>query len=246
MRAGRACHSTEPAGTTPADPVSRSPSPPGRNLSPPERRLLLLRYQVARLSRGDPLPWRVLGESIHTHVQAGTRLQEIATVLDLGVAQVRRIRQQRSGYDPTADRGTPRQLGEWGTLAAAAAAAAASTAQLDRWRAAAAAAGVTVLQGERRLWHSTATATWWAGLAAVDAPLGRRTPRDDRAEQARRLRATGTPVSAIAAQLGASVMTIRRDLRVSTSCRRPQPWASAAAAAPARLLVDRGTCSRIL
>jgi hypothetical protein len=147
---GRASHPTDPVAEAPTDLVKRSPSPPsppsppGRNLSPPERRLLLLRYQVARLSRGKPLPWRVLGDSIHTHVRAGTRLEELAAVLDLGVAQVRRIRQQYSGYDPTADRGTPRQLGEWGTLAAAAAAAAAagaSTAELDRWRANAEAAG---------------------------------------------------------------------------------------------------------
>jgi hypothetical protein len=213
--AGRATDPTEPAGKTPSDPVSRlpiPPSPPGRNLSPPERRLLLLRYQVARLSRGKPLPWRVLGDSIHTHVRAGTRLEELAAVLDLGVAQVRRIRQQHSGYDPPADRGTPRQLGEWGPIGAAAAAAGTSSAHLDRWRANAEAAGVTVLRGERRLWHRTATATWWAGLAAV-APLGRRTHRADRAEQARRLRTAGMPVAAIADQLRASVMTIRRDLR---------------------------------
>jgi hypothetical protein len=187
------------------------PSPPGRTLSPPERRLLL-RYRVARLSRGKPLPWRVLGDSIHAHVRAGTRLEELAAVLELGVAQVRRIRQQHSDYDPAADRGTPRQLGEWVTLAAAAAAAGTSTAQLDRWRKNAEAAGVTVLQGERRLWHRTATARWWAALSAVDARLGRRTPRDDRAEQAPRLRGAGMPVAAVGAQLGASVMTIRRDL----------------------------------
>lgn len=192
-------------------------SPPGRNLSPPERRLLLLRFQVARLSRGEPLPWRVLGDSIHAHVRAGTRVEELAAVLDLSVAQVRRIRQQHSVYDPAADRGTPRQLGMWGTPAAGAAAAGTSTTQLDRWRRNAEAAGVTVLQGEQRLWHHTATAAWWADLATVDALRGRRTARDDRAEHSRRLRAAGMPVAAIAAQLGASVMTIRRDLWATTT-----------------------------
>jgi hypothetical protein len=125
-----------------------------------------------------------------------------------------------STADPGLDRGTPRQLGEWGTPGAAAAAAGASTAQLDRWRADAEAAGVTVLHGERRLWHRTATATWWAALSAVDAPLGRRTHRDNRAEQARLLRTAGMPVAAIAAQLGARIMTIRRDLRATPT----DPW----------------------
>jgi hypothetical protein len=104
----------------------------------------------------------------------------------------------------------PRQLGEWGPVAAAGVAAGTTLSRLNNRLPAAAAAGVTVLYSDRRLWHATATATWWA--TAIDPPAA----RAQRAEQARQLHASGAPVSAIARQLGFSTATIRRDLDTRT------------------------------
>jgi hypothetical protein len=81
---------------------------------------------------------------------------------------------------------------------------------LHTHRAEATAAGVTVLYGERRLWHATATADWWPAAVAARGP--RPVSRDNRAEQARLLRSNGTAASAIAAQLQVSKSTVRRDL----------------------------------
>lgn len=111
--------------------------------------------------------WSALGAAVQAHVRAGVRLEKIAAVLQLGVPRVREIRRRHSDYDPATDRGVARQVGQWGSIAAAAGAAGTTVSTLSEHLADAAAAGVTRLYGQRRLWHAPATATWWAGVAAA-------------------------------------------------------------------------------
>lgn len=159
--------------------------------------------------------WTALGERVHAHVRAGVRLQEIADAVGVGVPRVRMIRLQHSGYDPAADRGVARQVGEWGSVAAAAAAAGTTVSTLGEHSADATAAGVTGLYGQRRLWHAPATAAWWAELTgAAEAAAARvAVARRERSSTAVRLDAAGVPVATIAAQLRVSVTTVRRALR---------------------------------
>lgn len=159
--------------------------------------------------------WAALGKRIHRHVRAGVRLEEIADALGVGVPRVRMIRLRHSGYDPAADRGVARQVGEWGSVHAAAAAAGTTVSTLGEHVADATAAGVTSLYGQRRLWHAPATAAWWAKVAAAaDASAAKgAAARTDRSSEVRRLHAAGVPAAAIAADLGIGVTTVRRTLR---------------------------------
>ncbi len=148
--------------------------------------------------------WAALGERIQTHVRAGVRLEEIADVLGVGVPRVRMIRLRYSGYDPAADRGVARQVGEWGSVHAAAAAAGTTVSTLREHIADATAAGVTGLYGQRRLWHAPATAAWWVHVSAVAeaAAAAATVARQERFCTAVRLDAAGVPATAITAQLG--------------------------------------------
>jgi hypothetical protein len=78
-------------------------------------------------------------------VLAGITVDELAAALGVSDNEVRRIRREQSNYDPVIDGGTPRQLGEWGSLTAAAIATGTTPRQLGLRRVDAAAAGVTVL-----------------------------------------------------------------------------------------------------
>jgi len=209
--------------TRPADsatgPTSHQPGPLRTGWPPPAVQSLTTRQRSdLGVLLGDARTthsWAALGERIHRHVQAGVRLEEIADTLGVGVARARMIRLRWSAYDPAADRGVARQVGEWGSVQAAAAAAGTTVSTLSERVTDATAAGVTGLFGQRRLWHAPATAAWWAQVsAAADASAAKvAAARTDRSTSVRRLHATGVPVAAIAAELGVSVTTVRRALR---------------------------------
>ncbi len=202
-------------------PNGRQPGPSRADWPPPAVQSLTTRQQSDLLvllagARGTH-SWAALGEQIHTYVRAGVRLEEIADALRVGVPRVRMIRLRHSGYDPDADRGVARQVGEWGSVHSAAAAAGTTVSTLGEHIADATAAGVTGLYGQRRLWHAPATAAWWAQVAAAaDASAAKvAATRTDRSSEVRRMHATGVPATAIAARLKVSVTTVRRVLRPS-------------------------------
>ncbi len=210
---GPADSGTGPTGRQPGPLRAGWPPSAVQSLTTRQRSDLLLLLADARTTHS----WAALGERTHGHVRAGVRLEEIADALGVGVPRVRVIRLRYSGYDPAADRGVARQVGEWGSAQAVAAAAGTTVSTLGEHVADATAAGVTGLYGQRRLWHAPATAAWWAGLtaAAEVEKAGVDAARRDRSGEVRRLHAAGVPVTAIAAQLRVSVTTVRRALRPS-------------------------------
>lgn len=201
----------EPSALDPGPLRTVRPAPAVRSLTGPQRSDLRELLVGARATHS----WTALGEQIHAHVRAGVRLEELAAVLGVGVPRVREIRLRHSGYDPAADRGVARQVGEWGSVQAAAAAAGTTVSTLGEHIGEAAAAGVTGLYGQRRLWHAPATAVWWKGITAAAAVERARVAaaRRVRSSSIRRLHATGISVTAIAGELGIGVTTVRRTLR---------------------------------
>lgn len=127
-------------------------------------------------------------------------------------------------------------VGEWGSIAAAAGAAGTTVSTLAENLADAAAAGVTRLYGQRRLWHTPATATWWAGVtAAADTRTAAVAEvRRDRAADIRQRHAAGVPVAAMAAEPGVGVTTVRRDLRPRGLPLRARRMSGPAGSAPGR------------